>query len=171
MTAVPQTGTPKVGKSTQDGSRLSVGDATRTLALPQVPYADAVHAALDAVAMPPEVIEVGVRANRPTAPELFARCVWPVGSPLLDDEARAAGLTLAWSHVTGWTAHTAYDEAETLAVDVLAPPAVLAHAALHMAEYGLHRPWQPPAGPARWSEAVYLDVALGLFDEKDGPLW
>lgn len=158
------------GKSTQGSSQLSVGDATRTLALPHLPYADAVLAALDAVCMSPAAVEAGLRSLR--APELFMRFVWPVGTALLDDGVRDQGLTLAWSHVTGWSAHNADGAAELLDVDALADPRLIALAALDLAEEGPDLKWSQPDGVAgRWSEAVYLDVALGLFDEKGGPTW
>lgn len=156
------------GKSTQ-GSELSVGEATRTLPLPHLPYTDAVLAALDVAGMPPAVVEAGLRG--PSA-ELFMRFVWPVGTALLADGVRESGLTVAWSHVTGWSAHNADGAAELLDVDALADPHLIALAALDLAEQDLSLMWSPPDGTAgRWSEAVYLDVALGLFDEKGGPTW
>ena len=157
------------GKSTQDGCQLSVGDATRMLALPHLPYADAVLAELDAACTPPAAVEAGLRSLR--APELFMRFVWPVGTALLDDGVRDKGLTLAWSHVTGWSAHDSYGVAELLDVDVLADPRLIAMAALDLVEQEVHR-WRPPDSTAgRWSEAVYLDVALGLFEEKGSQTW
>lgn len=157
------------GKSTQGSSQLSVGEATRTLALPHLPYADAVLAELDAARTPPAAVEAGLRNLR--WPELFMRFVWPVGTALLDDGVRDKGLTLAWSHVTGWSAHNAYGAAELLDVDALADPRLIALAALDLVEQEVRR-WSPPDGLAgRWSEAVYLDVALGLFDEKGGATW
>ena len=60
------------GKSTQ-GSALSVGDATRTLTLPHLPYADAVLAALDAAGLQPAAVEAGLRRGRTGTPELYAR--------------------------------------------------------------------------------------------------
>uniref|UniRef100_UPI00055E0C06 hypothetical protein n=1 Tax=Nocardia rhamnosiphila TaxID=426716 RepID=UPI00055E0C06 len=80
------------GKSTQGSSKLSVGEATRTLTLPHLPYADAVLAELDAVCTPPAAVEAGLR--RPST-ELFMRFVWPVGTALLDEDVRGQGLTLA----------------------------------------------------------------------------
>ncbi|PZG97830.1 hypothetical protein C1I97_25175 [Streptomyces sp. NTH33] len=176
MTAIEETGTARTGKSTQTGSsQLSAGEATRSLTLPHLPYADAVHAALAAAAMPPAVLEVGVRDAQPEAkrraPVLFMRFVWPVGSTLLTDDVRSKGLTLAWSHVTGWSAHNAADDAELLEVDPLADPRLIAMAALDLAEQDLSLLWSPPDGTAgRWSEAVYLDIALVHFDEQDGGL-
>ncbi|MGC5034138.1 hypothetical protein ACPXCS_06085 [Streptomyces sp. DT190] len=160
------------GKSTQGSSQLSVGEATRTLAVPQAPYADAITAALDAVSMPPAALEIGLRRVRTGASELYLRAVWPADSPALAAPARAHGLTVAWSHVTGWSVHDAEENCALLDVDALAAPELVADAARHHARHGIDeaRPWVPPAD-GRWSEAVYLDVALGLFDEKGGPTW
>lgn len=159
------------GKSTQ-GSALSVGDATRTLTLPHLPYADAVLAALDAAGLQPAAVEAGLRRGRTGTPELYARAVWPAGSPGLTDAARARGLTLAWSHVTGWSVHDAEENCALLDVDALAAPELVADAARHHTRHGVDeaRPWVPPVD-GRWSEAVYLDIALGLFDEKGDPTW
>uniref|UniRef100_UPI002811ABF1 hypothetical protein n=1 Tax=Streptomyces sp. TaxID=1931 RepID=UPI002811ABF1 len=71
---------------------------------------------------------------------------------------------------TGWSAHNADDQAELLDVDVLAAPDLVADIAMHYAEHGVGCAWAPPAD-RRWSEAVYLDVALGLFDERGGSGW
>ena len=161
------------GKSTQDGGKLSVGEATRTLTLPHLPYADAVLAELDDVGMAPAALEVGLRDAKPGSPVLFLRCVWPVDSPLLADGVRDRGLTLAWSHVTGWSAHNAVGGAELLNVDAIADPRLIGWAVLDLAKQDRDLRWSPPdrAAADRWSEAVYLDVALGLFDEKGGPSW
>lgn len=169
MTALEETGTAGPAKSTRGGSRPSVGDATRALTLPQLPYGDAVHAELLAVAMPPAAVETGVRDGQSGAPELFLRAVWPAGTALLDDRVRGRGLTLAWSHVTGWSAHDAYDTCRLLDVDALADPRLIAHAALHLAEEPLDEgaTWEPPPGLDRWSEAVYLDIALAHYDERE----
>lgn len=164
------TDTSANGKCTRDSSPLSVGEATRTLALPQAPYADAVYAALDAAGMAPEVIEVGLRDTRPRTPELFVRLVWPAGHPALAEAVTGKGLTLAWSHVTGWSAHNADGEAELLDVDALADPRLIAGAAEVLTAQDLTR-WSPPDDlPGRWSEAVYLDLALVRFEEG-GTSW
>jgi hypothetical protein len=170
VTAIEETSTTAAGKSTQGSSQLSVGDATRTLSLPHLPYADAVLAELDAEGMPPAALEAGLRRGRTGAPELFIRCAWPVGSPWLGGGSRWKGLSLTWSHVTGWSAHNADDQTELLNVDVLAAPDLIVDAAVHYADHGVGCSWTPSAD-RRWSEAVYLDVALGLFDEKGGPRW
>ncbi|MFI7137226.1 hypothetical protein ACIBQ5_05485 [Streptomyces massasporeus] len=160
------------GKSTQGSSQLSVGEATRILVLPQLPYADAVHAALRTVSLEPACLEAGLRRGRTGASELYVRAVWPAGSPALARTARDRGLTVAWSHVTGWSAHDADEHCALLDVDALAAPELVADAALHHARHGVveARPWVPPAD-GRWSEAVYLDIALAHFEEKDGPTW
>lgn len=170
MSAIDETGVDAlVGKSTQDGGRPSVGDATRQLfMLPQLPYADAVHAELVAVAMPPACYEAGVRKGRTGTPELYIRAVWPARSPVLDDRVRELGLTIAWSHVTGWSAHDAEEACQLFNVDVLADPRLIAHAALHLAEEPLTgEAWTPPPSLGRWSEALYLDIALAHFDEQE----
>lgn len=156
------------GKSTRGSSRLSAGEATRMLMLHQLPYADAVHAELLTAGMPPAFLEAGVRYGSRGAPELYLRAVWPAGTVLLEDVVRRTGLTIAWSHVTGWSAHDAYDRCLLLDVDVLADPSLIAHAALHLAGEPLDggARWTSPPGPARWSEAVYLDIALAAFDER-----
>ena len=172
MSAIDETRTEAapVGKSTRGSSQLPVGEATRRLFLvPQLPYADAVHFELLSVAMQPACYEAGLRKGRTGLSELYIRAVWPAGSPLLDDRVRPQGLTIAWSHVTGWSAHDADEAHLLLAVDPLADPRLIAHAALHLSEEPLTggRPWTPPAGPARWSEAVYLDLALTKFDDRE----
>ena len=159
------------GKSTQ-GRALSVGDATRTLTLPHLPYADAVLAALDAAGLQPAAVEAGLRRGRTGTPELYARAVWPAGSPGLTDAARARGLTLAWSHVTGWSVHDAEENCALLDVDALAAPELVADAARHHAAHGIDpdQPWTPPAD-GRWTDAVYLDIALSRFEDHPEEVW
>lgn len=158
---------PGLGKATRDSSQLSAGEATRVLTLPQAPYADAIYTALE-LCLAPDVMEVGLRDTRPRTPELIIRLVWTPGHPVLGSHA-AAGLTVAWSHVTGWTVHDVDGQAVLLDVDALAAPALVADAARHYAEHGIDtaRPWVPPA-EGRWSEAVYLDIALARFEEREG---
>lgn len=173
MTAIDETATAMVGKSTRGSGQLPAGDATRRLFMvPQLPYADAVHAELLAVAMPPACYEAGLRRAITGTPELYLRAVWPAGSPVLDDAVRDLGLTIAWSHVTGWSAHDAYEHCQLFNVDTLADPRLIAHAALHLAEEPLTgEPWTPPLPNVdRWAEAVYLDIALAKFDEREGLL-
>lgn len=168
MSALEEAGTAAaVGKSTQHSSQLSLDDATR-MTLPQLSYGDAVHAELLAVSMPPSAFEAGLRYGRTGASELYIRAVWPVGAPLLDDAVRPHGLTISWSHVTGWSAYDINERCELLDLDVLADPRLIAHAALHLAEEPLDgdEPWEPPPGPGRWADALYLDIALARFDER-----
>ncbi|MET7982554.1 hypothetical protein [Streptomyces sp. NPDC005281] len=167
MTAIEERAAVTAGKSTLDRIR-SVGNATRALTLPHLPYADAVVAELDAALMPPVAVEVGLRDAKPGHPVLFMRVVWPAGTALLDDGVREKGLTLAWSHVTGWSAHNAVDETELLNVDTLADPRLIALAALDLAEQDLSLMWSPPDGTdGRWINAVYLDVALIRFEGRE----
>jgi len=166
VTAVDETGTAGSGKSTRD-SELSPGEATRVLVLPQLPYADAVYDALFLVALPPSAFEAGLRRGRTGMPELYMRAVWPVGAPALEEPARGRGLTIAWSHVTGWSVHDADEQYALLDIGVLAAPELVADAARHHARHGIDtaRPWVPPAD-GRWSQAVYLDIALSRFEDR-----
>ncbi|MCM8550031.1 hypothetical protein [Streptomyces sp. STCH 565 A] len=164
MSAIDERPTRSTGKSTQDGARPSAGGATRVLMLPQLPYADAVHTALRGVGLLPACYEAGLRRGRTGTAELFVRAVWPVGAPALAGPARSRGLTIAWSHVTGWSAHDAEESCALLDVDALAAPELVADAAGHHARHGVDetRPWVAPAD-GRWSEAVYLDLAIARF--------
>lgn len=174
MTAIDEAAGVGSGKGTHDAAaRLSVGGLTWALTLPQLPYGDAVHAELRAVAMPPSSFEAGVRRGRTGTEELYLRAVWPVGTPLLDDRVRPHGLTIAWSHVTGWSAHDINENVALLDLDMLAAPRLIAHAALHLAEEPLDggEPWTPPPSAGRWSEAVYLDIALARYEDREQPLW
>lgn len=163
MTAIEETGTATVGKSTH----LSVGDATR-LTLPQLLYADAVYDALrEAGLLRPAAYEAGMRVGITGAHELYVRAVWPAGSPALATAARERGLTVAWSHVTGWSAHDADEQRVLLGIDTLAAPELVADAARHYARHGIDpaRPWARPAD-GRWSEAVYLDISLAYYEDR-----
>lgn len=157
------------GKSTRDSGRLSPGEATWALMLPQLPYGDAVHAQLLGVCMPPASFEAGVRRGLTGAEELYLRAVWPAGTHLLGDKVREYGLTIAWSHVNGWSAHDIDEHCLLLDVDALADPLTIAHAALHLAEEPLDggEPWTPPPYAGRWDDAVYLDIALANYDEQE----
>ncbi|EPD63144.1 hypothetical protein [Streptomyces sp. HGB0020] len=176
MSAIDETtAAATVGKSTLGGSQLPVGDATRRLFMvPQLDYADAVHAELLTVAMPPACYEAGIRRSVAAKPELYIRATWLVGSPLLDDKVRGLGLVIGWSHKSGWAAHDIEDNSQLFNVDVLADPRLIAYAALHLAEEPLTgEPWTPPEDldpDRRWSEAVYTDIALGKFDLREGLL-
>ena len=155
------------GKSTRDdGSQLSVGDATRTLTLPQLPYGDAVYAELAAHGVAPEFLETGLR-GKPGLPELYFRLCWTPGHPVLSDAVEPYGLTLAWSHVTGWSAHDCEGGHILLDLDVLAAPKVVKEAAEHFAQHRLGDGWEPSDRTARWEHALYLDIALVRFDERE----
>ncbi|MGA5486665.1 hypothetical protein ACPCK1_02690 [Streptomyces pseudogriseolus] len=160
------------GKSTQDSGQLPPGEATRALSLPQLPYADAVYDALLTAGLQPSAYEAGLRRGRTGTPELYVRAVWPAGGPALADPARPRGLTIAWSHVTGWAAHDADEQCALLPVDTLAAPELVADAARHYAAHGIDpgHPWGP-AADGRWADAVYLDIALTRFDERPGGGW
>ncbi|MFI5995895.1 hypothetical protein ACIBAC_29095 [Streptomyces sp. NPDC051362] len=168
MTAIEETAAAEAEKSTCDPIRAA-GRATQALTLPQLPYADAVVAELDAACMPPVAVEVGLRDTKPSHPELFMRFVWPVGSNLLDEGVQNRGLTIAWSHVTGWSAHPADEAPELLNVDALADPRAIAYAALELAEQPLTGTWTPPTEllAGRWSSSVYLDIALIHFEGRE----
>ncbi|MFI8531094.1 hypothetical protein ACIGMX_12675 [Streptomyces aquilus] len=167
MTAIEETGTLVPGKSTHDSGQLSLGDATRTLPLPHLPYADAVHAALRAVEVVPDLVEVGVRTETFEGQrELFARLEWlPGHDDLVAADVAAAGLVVQWSHIAGWSVCAGAD-VEVLEADDLADPALIADAALHAAVYGLAEKWVIPF-EARWQHARELDIALAQFDERE----
>lgn len=155
----------EAGKSTSGGGRPSAGDATRALALPHLPYGDAVVAELAAARVQaPEVVEAGLRTGLGVHAALFLRLVWPPKHPGLSEAVRAEGMSLAWSHVTGWSAHTARDS-RVLDVDTLADPVLVADAAAHFTRHGLGRPYLAPFA-ARWQYALELDIALVHFDER-----
>lgn len=166
MSAIDERPKGSTGKSTRDGIQLSVGEATRTLTLPQAPYGDAVHAALAHAGLVPDVMEAGLRSNGPRRLELFLRLVWLPGHPRLAASQHDEGLTVAWSHLAGWSGWVGGYEPVLLDVDELAAPELVADAADHLAEHGTHRPWVPPAD-GRWSDAVYLDIALHHFKERE----
>ncbi|MFJ5156366.1 hypothetical protein ACIQCF_33360 [Streptomyces sp. NPDC088353] len=168
MTAFTETTTEGLGQSTRDGSRPSVGDATRALTLPQLPYGDAVHTALAEAGLAPEVLESGLRTGLRGSAELFLRLVWPPEHSTLGWAVREYGLTLAWSHVTGWSAHDRYGDCLLLDVDALTAPDLIREAVAHLTCHRMAGGWEPSDRMARWSEAVYLDIALAHFDEKEG---
>lgn len=168
MTAIDETRPLGHGKSTQD-NRLSVGDATRALTLPHLPYGDAVHAALNAAGIVPDKVETGSRidgANHGRARrELFLRLEWLPGHEDLAAAHRAAGMTLEWSHLAGWSVHFS-DDLVALDADELAAPDVLATAVLEAATEGFDFEWTPPPVASRWEHALELDIALVHYDER-----
>ncbi|MBD0837399.1 hypothetical protein [Streptomyces sp. TRM68416] len=156
-----------VGKDTGGGLQPSAGGVHPDLALPHLPYGDAVHAELTASGLEPDVVEAGVRREPGCTRELFLTVSWSPGHADLDREVWPDGLTLAWSHLTGWSTHDG-DTVRTLDDDLddLAPPVLIADAVLHLAVHGLHVPWVPPVG-GRWVHADGLDAALDAFAERE----
>ncbi|MDX3748697.1 hypothetical protein [Streptomyces sp. AK08-02] len=156
------------GKDTPGGDQLSEATSTHTVVTalwPHLAYGDAVHTELAAWELHPEVMEAGVRAAGPRGrQELFLRLVWPAGHLDLAEDVRPDGLTLAWSHVTGWSLHT-LDVGRLLDVDEFVAPAVLAEFALHLAEHGLSGSWEPGEDTERWEHAGVVELACVLFDE------
>lgn len=155
------------GKDTGAGIQPSAGESTKALTdFPHLPYGDAVFAEIAAGdPHPPTLIEAGV--GRSAERVLFLRVVWLPGHPGLGAAVRGDGLTLRWSPVVGWSAHTLYDSRRLL-IDELAAPTVLADAALHLCEHGLNCEWEPEGRLARWEFALELDIALVTYDERDG---
>ncbi|MEV6125175.1 hypothetical protein AB0M23_32485 [Streptomyces sp. NPDC052077] len=172
MSTENRTAVPADGKCIQGGAggaRPPVGDATRTLALPQAPYGDAVHTALLAQDLQPDVLEAGLRVSRPTHPELFLRLVWLPGHPALDAPA-GTGVTVAWSHVTGWAVHDTDGRSALLDLDVIAAPGLVAAAVRHITARGVDGAARVPHSTGRWKAAHHLDVALSNF-EDGAPSW
>ena len=170
MSAIEETRSGTPGKSTQGGGLPSVGDATQALALPHLPYGDAVYAELAAAGLRPDVMEAGLRASGSGGcTELFLRLVWLDENPALGEAVRPYGLTVAWSPLTGWAAHVADDAGDLdalLDVHELAAPALVVDASRHLAKHGTRTSWVPPAN-GRWEHAVHLDIALVAFDERE----
>jgi hypothetical protein len=155
------------GKCTRDGGQPSVGGATRPLTLPHLPYGDAVHTELTASGLEPDMVEAGVRREPGGPRELFLTVTWSPGHPDLARESWPRGLTLSWSHLTGWSTHDG-DTVRALGDDVddIAPPALIADAVLHLAVHGLDIAWVPPVG-GRWEHAAVLDTDLEEFAERE----
>lgn len=168
MTAIEETGSATAsGKSTHDdGVRPSVGDATRALSLPHLPYVDAVHAELTEAGLVPDVVDSGVRVEGPYGEgprQLIAEAAWLPGNEVLAEDVRAGGLVLQWSHLTGWSVLVG-DDLVVLDVDKVAEPLLLADAVQHLARRGPGALWVVPFA-ARWEHAVDLDAALAALDE------
>lgn len=161
------------GKSTRGGSQPPAGEATPPVPSPAIyphlAYADHVHAELLAAGLQPDFFEAGVRRGTSGGRELFIRAVWLPTHPELGDEELTDGLTLVWSHVTGWAAClTSEDAPRLLDVDLAAAPRLLADAALHLGARGTgDEEWTPPDGPPRWEHAGVLDVALAAFEDQE----
>ncbi|MEU9349061.1 hypothetical protein AB0D74_48475 [Streptomyces sp. NPDC048278] len=165
----PTTGTAQEG--IPSSGQLSVDDATRATQ-PHLPYADAVYAALAELQLLPDLVEAGTRREgtvmgKRQPPELFARLVWlPGHDDLATLDVQAEGLTVEWSHLGGWAIRSGSDLV-VLDVDDLADPATVAEAAMHAALCGLGCGCDRPP-PGRWAHAVYLDIALVAYDERQG---
>ncbi|GGN47240.1 hypothetical protein [Streptomyces fuscichromogenes] len=171
MTAIEEQPAGTAQEGIPDSSALTVDDATRATQ-PHLPYADAVHAALAEIELLPDLVEVGTRregmhSGRLQPPELVARLEWLPGH---DDLATLAvqveGLVVEWSHLGGWVIRSGSDLV-VLDVDDLADPATVAEAAMHAALCGLRCSCEQPL-PGRWKHAVYLDIALVAYDEREG---
>lgn len=169
MSAIEETdASATAGKDTPGGGQPSGATSTHAVVaalMPHLAYGDAVHAELAAWELHPELTEAGVATPpQPRHQEMFLRIIWPAGHGDLAEPVRPDGLTLAWSHVTGWTAHVGTREL-ALDVDEFAAPSVIAEVALHLAEDGLDCGWTPDEGAARWEHAYAAAIACILFDE------
>lgn len=165
MSALEETSAAAVvGKDTGDGTQPSAGESTQALTvLPHLPYGDAVFAELAATSYAPQFVEAGLGQGAHRV--LFLRLVWTPGYPGLGEAARADGLTLRWSHVSGWSAHTAYDS-RALPAHPIAEPVLIADAAQHFAKHGLASDWVEPF-EARWEHARVLDAALAAWEDGE----
>lgn len=166
MSAIEETRTAAtVGKDTSDGAQLSASAGESTL--PQLPYADAVHRALCALEVLPDSVETGVRTEIFDGQrELFVRVEWMPGhDDLVPDVLRTAGLTVQWSHLTGWSVCSG-DELAELAVDDLADPDTIADRCMHAVLCGLGCACEKPQS-GRWELAAALNAALTAYDERE----
>jgi hypothetical protein len=170
MSAIEERAAAAPGKSTCDRSQRSVGNATQALTLPQLPYGDAVHAALHAAGIVPDTLEAGCRIDGSSyghsRQELFLRLEWLPGHEDLAAPHRATGMGLDWSHLIGWTVRFG-DDLVVLDVDELAAPDLLVAAVLEAATEGFDFVWTPPPGAGRWDHALELDIALVNFDDRE----
>ncbi|MBK3575105.1 hypothetical protein JHN63_15050 [Streptomyces sp. MBT65] len=166
MTALEEQPAGGTGQSIQGGSQLSVDDATRD-PLPQLRYADAVHAALRPIDLLPDALDVGLHIEDMNGPrELFIRLEWlPGHDDLVPDELNTAGLVVRWSHLAGWSACSGAERVG-FDIDELADPATVAETAMHAVLCGLSCACEKPA-PGRWEHAVYLEIALVAYDERE----
>ncbi len=157
------------GKSTQGGDQPTVGDATRALTLPHLPYADAIHRTLTSAGLLPDQMVSGIRvggADYGSGPrELVLRLEWWPGHKDLAAGHRDAGMALEWSHLAGWSLEFG-DDVVNLAVDDIVAPEVLAEAVLEAAVEGGAMAWAPSPGAPRWECALELDIALVHYDER-----
>lgn len=159
MSAVEETNTAAAA-----GPSLSAA----ALTLPQMPYADAVHAVLARLAFLPDMVETGVRTETVGQPrrELFLRLEWLPGSDdLVPAAVQADGLVVQWSHLTGWSVRCG-DDLVAAGVADLADPALVADVAVHAALHGLRCRCERPDPGARWTQAHLLDAALLRYEER-----
>lgn len=164
MSAIDETRTAATaGNGTGGDGQSSSGGAT----LPQLPYADAVHRALCAIAVLPDTVETGVRVETLDGQrELFIRLEWlPGHDDLLPPEVQAAGVIAQWSHLAGWSMSSGVDIAEP-DIDALADPDTVAERCMHALLCGLGCDCEKPA-PGRWEHAAALNLALTAYDERE----
>lgn len=173
MSAIEETDADRAaGKDTRDGIQLSGAASTHTgtagaPVYPHLAYGDAVHAELAAWELRPEVMDAVLRARAPGGRrELVLLLMWPADHDDLAEDVRPGGLTLAWSHVTGWSVRTAVGGGR-LSLDKFAAPAVVAEVALHLAADGLDCGWTPGPDAARWEHADALAAACVQFGERE----
>ena len=169
MSALEETDTAgTAGKNTRGGIQPSGAAFTHTVVaafMPHWAYGDAVHTELAAWELRPERLDTGVSTAEPGGRrELYLRLIWPAKSADLGEDVRPDGLTLAWSHITGWSAHSGDNEL-VLYADEFAAPSTVAEIALHLVEDRLDCGWQPGPDAVRWEHAVVADLACVLFDE------
>jgi len=158
------------GKDTGDGTQPSAGGSTQTQTVfPHLSYADAVHAALRAIEVLPDLVETGLRVEAFDGQrELFIRLEWlPGHDDLVPAALQVVGLVVQWSHLAGWSVCAGADVAVLEAADDLAAPALIADAALHAAVHGLRCTCERPDPAGRWEFALELDIALVAFDERE----
>lgn len=169
MSAIEETDTAgTAGKDTRDGIQPSGATSTHTVVaafLLQLAYGVAIHAEFAAWELRPERLDTGVSTAEPGGRrELYLRLIWPAESEDLSEDVRPDGLTLAWSHITGWSAHSGDNEL-VLHANEFAAPSTVAEIALHLVEDGLDCGWQPAPDAVRWEHADLADLACVLFDE------
>lgn len=115
-----------------------------SLALPHAPYLDAVHAALESVGWPPDVVALQA-AHRPER-GLTASLAW------------ASGLELTWSDIDGWRCRRPGAPSVPLPLPDIADPADIAavvRALLHGADVA-----EIDDRTARWGRAQEMDQLL-----------
>lgn len=161
------------GQDTPGGGQPSGAASTHTVTAPapvypHLAYGDEVHRELAAWELRPEVMDAVLRARVPGGRrELVLLLMWPADHDDLAEDVRPGGLTLAWSHVTGWSVRTAIGGGR-LNVDRFAAPAVVAEVALHLAADGLDCGWTPGVDAARWEHADALADACAQFARQEG---